>query len=53
VVEALAALEGRRVRERRVAEIFAGVVCRGGAGGGGKEEGRKRAVLELFLRRRE
>ncbi|KAK4032123.1 Endonuclease/exonuclease/phosphatase [Parachaetomium inaequale] len=58
VAEALAALERRRARERRVAEVFGGIVCRGSAvGEGAKErrlgEGRRRAVLELFLRRRE
>ncbi|KAH6850498.1 Endonuclease/exonuclease/phosphatase [Chaetomium sp. MPI-CAGE-AT-0009] len=57
VAEALAALERRTARERRVAEVFGGVVCRGlGAGEGARErrvgEGRRRAVMELFLRRR-
>ncbi|KAK3297102.1 Endonuclease/exonuclease/phosphatase [Chaetomium fimeti] len=57
VAEALAALERRRARERRVAEVFGGVVCRGlGVGEGARErrvgEGRRRAVMELFLRRR-
>ena len=56
VAEALAALERRRVRERRVAEVFGAVVCRGLGAEGGKErkvgEGRRRAALELFLRRR-
>ncbi|KAK4150844.1 Endonuclease/exonuclease/phosphatase [Chaetomidium leptoderma] len=57
VAEALAALDRRRARERRVAEIFGTVVCRAVAGqGGAKEkragEARRRAVVELFLRRR-
>ncbi|KAL2118023.1 hypothetical protein VTJ04DRAFT_7683 [Mycothermus thermophilus] len=59
---AIAALEKRRARERRIAELFADVVCRGLEGFtegkmGAKErrvaEARRRAVLELFLRRRE
>ncbi|GAB1314740.1 PI phosphatase group protein [Madurella fahalii] len=55
VVEALAALERRRVRERKVAGIFgaAGVVCRGEVHGREKErkamEERQRRVIELFL----
>ncbi|KAK4095922.1 DNase I-like protein [Parathielavia hyrcaniae] len=57
--DAWAALDRRRARERRVAEVFGEVVCRGGKraeAGGAKEgraaEGRKRAVVEVFLRRR-
>ncbi|KAL2022391.1 hypothetical protein VTK56DRAFT_5458 [Thermocarpiscus australiensis] len=56
VAEALAALERRRARERRVAEIFGGLVCRGPMPGREKErraaEERRRALIELFLRRR-
>ncbi|KAL2175230.1 Endonuclease/exonuclease/phosphatase [Thermothelomyces heterothallicus CBS 202.75] len=53
---ALAALEKRRVRERRVAEVLGEIVCRGSAGGTSAErklgEARRRAVVELFVRQR-
>lgn len=55
VVEALAALERRRARERRVAAVFgaAGVVCRGEMPAREKErramEERQRRVVGLFL----
>jgi endonuclease/exonuclease/phosphatase family metal-dependent hydrolase len=56
VVEALAALERRRAREKRVAAIFGaeGVVCRGLEPGLGAKERRaveekQRRVVELFL----
>jgi hypothetical protein len=63
VAEAWAAWRRRRARERRMADVFAEIVCRdtpAGAGAGAsvsaKErragEERKRAVVELFLRRR-
>ncbi|KAL2268949.1 hypothetical protein VTJ83DRAFT_3795 [Remersonia thermophila] len=61
--QAIAALERRRAREKRIAEVFADVVCRSGGldGAEGKlgvkerriAEARRRAVLELFLMRRE
>lgn len=50
--EAWAAWEKRKVRERKVAEVFGPVVCRGGGKGKG-EEARRRGVVEVFLRRRE
>ncbi|KAK4118184.1 DNase I-like protein [Parathielavia appendiculata] len=59
VGDAWAALERRRARERRVAEVFGEIVCRSGKGveGAGAKgrraaAGRKRAVVEVFLRRR-
>jgi hypothetical protein len=59
LAEAWAALEKRRARERRVAEVFGEVVCRSGKGVDGvgarerrAAEGRRRAVVEVFLRRR-
>ncbi len=53
--EAFAALERTRARERRVAEVFGGVVCRGLLGEGRERrlgEARRRAVVALFLMRR-
>ncbi|KAK1753306.1 putative PI phosphatase [Echria macrotheca] len=56
VAEALAALERRRAREKRYAEIFGSVVCRAPAPEKDKDrrisEERQRAVVELFLRGR-
>ncbi|KAH6626677.1 Endonuclease/exonuclease/phosphatase [Chaetomium sp. MPI-SDFR-AT-0129] len=57
VVDAFASLEKRRVRERKVAEVFGPVVCRGLEEVQGTRErkvagGRRRVVLELFVRRR-
>ena len=53
--DALAALDRRRARERRYAEIFGKVVCRAPVPDRDKEkrilEDKQRAVLELFLRR--
>ncbi|KAL2152263.1 hypothetical protein VTH82DRAFT_5447 [Thermothelomyces myriococcoides] len=53
---ALAALEKRRARERRVAELFGDIVCRAPAGGSAAErklgEARRRAVIELFVKQR-
>ncbi|EOO01227.1 putative type ii inositol- -trisphosphate 5-phosphatase protein [Phaeoacremonium minimum UCRPA7] len=55
--EALAALERRRKRERRLAEIFGHVVCRAQKPAREKDrralEDKQRAVVELFLKRRE
>ncbi|KAL2132485.1 hypothetical protein VTI74DRAFT_3759 [Chaetomium olivicolor] len=55
VVEALAALEKRKAREKRAAEIFGPVVCRGKEPVGRREravmEERKKGVVGLFLRR--
>ena len=54
--EAIAALEKRRARERRYAEVFGKVVCRAPVPEGGKDkrmlEDKQRAIVELFLRRR-
>ncbi|KAK3308403.1 Endonuclease/exonuclease/phosphatase [Chaetomium strumarium] len=56
LAEATAALEKRRARERRVAEVFGPIVCRGG-GEVGRErerravEERKKALVSLFLGR--
>ncbi|KAL2146651.1 hypothetical protein VTI28DRAFT_3150 [Corynascus sepedonium] len=57
VVAAWAALEKRRARERRVSEVFGGLVCRGQSAGGTSGErrageARRRAVMELFLRQK-
>ncbi|KAK3359534.1 putative PI phosphatase group protein [Lasiosphaeria hispida] len=55
--EALAALEKRRAKEKRFAEVFGKVVCRAPPPEKEKEkkvlEDKQRAVVELFLRRRE
>lgn len=52
----MAALEKRRARERRVAELFGDIVCRAPAGGSAAErklgEARRRAVIELFVKQR-
>lgn len=57
VVEAVAALERRKAREQRVAQIFGPVVCRAEMRGRDKErralEEKQKTVVELFLRRRE
>ncbi|KAK3370452.1 Endonuclease/exonuclease/phosphatase [Podospora didyma] len=54
--EALAALDRRRARERRFAEVFGKVVCRAPIPDKEKDrrlfEDRERAIVELFLRRR-
>jgi hypothetical protein len=56
-MEAAAALERRTAKERRFAEIFGKIVCRAVVPGRDKErrslEDRQRAVIELFLKRRE
>jgi hypothetical protein len=55
--EAAAALERRQAKERKFAQIFGDVVCRTPVTESEKErkniEGCQRAVLELFLRRRD
>ncbi|KAK4236186.1 Endonuclease/exonuclease/phosphatase [Achaetomium macrosporum] len=56
LAEAIAALEKRRARERRVADVFAAVVCRGGEELEKERdrravEERKKALVRLFLRR--
>ncbi|KAJ0116096.1 type ii inositol-trisphosphate 5-phosphatase [Diaporthe amygdali] len=57
VVEAIASLEKRKARERRVAQIFGTVVCRTATPARDKErrmlEDKQKMVVELFLRRRE
>lgn len=56
-VEAMAALERRRAKEKRVAQIFGKVVCRATLPARDKErralESKQTAVMELFLRKRE
>lgn len=56
-VDALAALERRKARERRVAQIFGNVVCRAPMPARDKDrkllEGKQTALMELFLQRRE
>lgn len=56
LVEARRRVEERRKRERRVAEVFAGVVCRGTLPEGGRArrdaEGLRRGVVGVFLRGR-
>lgn len=56
-VEAIAALERRKAREKRVAQIFGKVVCRAPLPAKEKErkalEGKQVAVVELFLRKRD
>lgn len=55
--EAAGALERRTARERRFAEVLGGIVCRAVVPTKDKErralEDRQRAVIELFLKRRE
>lgn len=55
-VEALAALERRRGKEKRVAEVFGKVVCRAPVPEKEKDrrilEDKQRALMELFLRKR-
>lgn len=57
MVEALAALERRKAKEKKVAQVFGGAVCRAPAPGKDKEkkalEAKQAAVVELFLRRRD
>lgn len=57
VVEAVASLEKRKARERRVAQIFGSHVCRAAMPAREKErrvlEEKQKTVIELFLRRRE
>ncbi|KAG6357158.1 hypothetical protein INS49_015035 [Diaporthe citri] len=57
VVEAVASLERRKARERRVAQIFGPVACRTETPLRDKErrvlEEKQKTVVELFLRRRE
>ncbi|KAI3394900.1 hypothetical protein diail_2071 [Diaporthe ilicicola] len=57
VVEAVASLERRKARERRVAQIFGALVCRTEMPAREKErrmlEEKQKTVVELFLRRRE
>lgn len=57
VVDAIAALERRKARERRVAQVFGTLVCRTEVPTRDKErrmlEDRQKTVVELFLRRRE
>lgn len=57
VADAIAALEKRKLREKRVAEIFGKVICRTPIPAKDKErkvvEEKARVVVELFLRRRE
>ncbi|KAK5656842.1 hypothetical protein OQA88_4390 [Cercophora sp. LCS_1] len=54
--EAVAALEKRRTREKKYADVFGKVVCRAPVPEKDKDkralEDRQRAVMELFLRRR-
>lgn len=56
-IEAIAALEKRKARERRVAQIFGRVVCRAPLPARDKDrkvlEGKQITVVELFLRKRE
>lgn len=55
-IEAIAALEKRKARERKVAQIFGKVVCRATKPAKDKErktlEGKQTTVVELFLRGR-
>lgn len=55
--EALTALERRKVREKRVAQIFGQVLCRAPTPAREKDrkalEGKQTTVVELFLRRRD
>lgn len=57
LVEALAALERRKAKEKKVAQVFGGAVCRAPTPGKDKEkralEAKQAAVVELFLRRRD
>ena len=57
LAEATAARDRRQAKERRVAEIFSGIVCRAHMPEKEKDrkslEDRQRALLELFLARRE
>ncbi|KAL1860294.1 hypothetical protein Daus18300_009349 [Diaporthe australafricana] len=57
VVEAVASLEKRKARERRVAQLFGSLVCRTAMPAREKErrvlEEKQKTVVELFLRRRE
>lgn len=56
-VEAIAALERRKAREKRMAQIFGKVICRAPLPAKEKErkmlEGKQAAVVELFLRKRD
>lgn len=57
VNSALAALDKRKTRERRVAQIFGKVICRAPAPAREKDrktlEGKQATVVELFLRKRD
>lgn len=56
-MEALAALEKRKAREKRVSQLFGAAVCRASAPAKEKDrkalESKQALVLELFLRRRD
>lgn len=56
-IEAVSALERRKARERRVAQIFGKVVCRAPIFARDKDrkvlEGKQTTVMELFLRKQE